>query len=103
MTDDLLKRLNTTGAFDTPWLKDQLLNWDYKAEQRKADFMEHMYQCSGRQVEGHPMHALFTGLWQDFCIKEAGPYCRDDYFKRLEFVKEFEAKQQQENAEALTA
>ncbi len=84
MTDDLLKKLNTTGAFDTPWLKEQLQNWNVTAEQRKADFMEHMYRCSGRQ------DGLYAGLWQEFCIREAGPYCREEYFHRLQFVKDLE-------------
>jgi hypothetical protein len=85
MTEDLDKKLKTAGAFDTPWLKEQLANWNAVAEQRKADFMEHMYQCSAR-TDG-----LYTGLWQDFCSKEAGPYCRDEYFRRLQFVADLEA------------
>lgn len=85
MTEDLAKKLNTAGAFDTPWLKEQLSNWDVKAEQRKADFTEHMYRCSGRT------NGLYTGLWQDFCVKEAGPYCRDEYFRRLQFVEDLKA------------
>ena len=91
MTDDLAKKLRTAGAFDTPWLKEQLRNWNVIAEQKKADFMEHMYQCAGRQDPSHPMHGLYTNLWQDFCIGEAGAYCRDEYFRRLEFVKDLEA------------
>jgi hypothetical protein len=83
MTNDLAKKLNTAGAFDTPWLKEQLLSWDVAAEQKKADFMEHMYKCSGRT------NGLYTGLWQDFCLKEAGPYCRDDYYRRLQFIEDF--------------
>jgi len=58
MTDDLEKKLNTAGAFDSPWLKEQLRNWDTKTEQKKANFMEHMYQCSGRA------NGLYTGLWE---------------------------------------
>lgn len=85
MTDDLAKKLRTAGAFDTPWLKEQLRNWNVKAEQQKADFMEHMYKCSART------NGLYTGLWQAFCLGEAGPYCRDEYFRRLEFVKDLEA------------
>jgi hypothetical protein len=91
MTDDLAKKLRTAGSFDPPWLKEQLLNWNAAAEQKKADFMEHMYQCSGRHQDGHPMNGLYTGLWQDFCINEAGPYCRDEYYRRLEFVRDLEA------------
>ncbi len=85
MTEDLAKKLKTAGAFDTPWLKEQLANWDVKAEQKKADFMEHMYQCSGRQ------DGFYTGLWQAFAINEAAPYCRDEYFRRLQFVADLEA------------
>ena len=33
--DDLAVRLNTTGAFDTPWLKEQLRNWNAKEERKK--------------------------------------------------------------------
>ena len=90
MTDDLAKKLNTSGAFDTPWLKEQLLNWDVEAEQRKADFTEHMYQRSGRQDKSHPMHSLYTGLWHDFCIKEAGPIMRDRYFEMLDAIRLYE-------------
>ena len=85
MTEDLVKKLNTTGAFDTPWLKEQLANWDTAEEQRKADFVEHMYQCSGRQ------NGLYTGLWEEFAIKEAAPYCRKEYFRRVQFVKDLKA------------
>ena len=85
MTEDLVKKLNTAGAFDTPWLKEQLESWDVKAEQKKADFMEHMYQCSART------NGLYTGLWEAFALGEAAPYCRDEYFRRLEFVRNLEA------------
>jgi len=67
-----------------------LNNWSVTKEQQKADFMEHMYYCSGRQDPSHPMHSLYTGLWQDFCIKEAGPKCRDEFFERLQFIKDLE-------------
>ena len=90
MTDDLAKRLNTSGAFDTPWLQEQLCNWSVPAEQRKADFMEHMYQRSGRSDKSHPMHGLYTGLWHDFCIREAGPIMRDQYFEMMEAIRLYE-------------
>lgn len=91
ISDELWARLNTTGGMDTPWLKEQLENWDVTAEQKKTDFMEHMYNCSGRQDPLHPLHGLYSGLWQDFCINEAGPYARDEYFARLEFVAKLQA------------
>lgn len=90
MTDDLATKLNTAGAFDTPWLKEQLRNWNAVEEQKKADFMEHMYNCAGRQESSHAMHGLYTGLWQDFCIKEAGPFARNKYFDMMEAVRLYE-------------
>jgi len=67
---------------------DYLNNWDVKAEQRKADFMEHMYKCSART------NGLYTGLWEEFAVNEAAPYCRDMYFERLEAIKEYELQLQ---------
>jgi hypothetical protein len=84
MTDDLRKRLNTAGAFDTPWLKEQLENWDVVAEQKKADFIEHIYQCY------KPGDGCYTGLWQRFCIQEAGPVLRERYFEMQEAIRLYE-------------
>jgi len=69
---------------------DYLKDWDVKKEQQKADFMEHMYQCSGRT------NGLFTGLWQEFCIKEAGPTCRDAYFAKLKAIEHFKQMELQQ-------
>jgi hypothetical protein len=71
-----------------------LNNWSVVKEQQKADFMEHMYQCSART------NGLYTGLWQDFCINEAGPIMRDRYFEMLEAVKQFEQMQQEQQISA---
>lgn len=75
---------------------DYLAGWDVKAEQRKADFMEHMYQCSGRANMGPGMVGLYTGLWKEFCLKEAGPFARDKYFEMVEAAKLFEEQQAKE-------
>lgn len=93
MTDDLLIKLNTTGAFDTPWLQEQLRNWNATEEYKKAVFMDHMYECSGRKDPGHPMHGLYTNLWYNFCLAEAGPYCRQKWFDMLEAVRLYEEEQ----------
>lgn len=66
---------------------DYLAGWDVAVEQRKADFMEHMYQCSGRANAGPGVVGLYTGLWQNFCLREAGPIMRDRYFEMLEAVR----------------
>jgi hypothetical protein len=76
-----------TNQFDWQAVLD---SWNVSREQQKADFMEHMYQCSGRQDSTHPLHGLYTGLWQDFCIKEAGPIMRDRYFEMMEALRLFE-------------
>lgn len=82
---------------------DYLAGWDVKAEQRKADFMEHMYQCSGRVNGGPGVVGLYTGLWKDFCLKEAGPFCRDMYFDRLQAVKEYEELIKKESEETVAS
>ena len=69
---------------------DYLAGWDVKKEQQKADFMEHMYHCSGRANCGPGVVGLYTGLWQEFCIKEAGPIMRDRYFEMMEAVRLYE-------------
>ena len=57
--------------------------WDVNEQQQRADFMEHMYRCSGRT------NGLYTGLWQEFCLKEAGPYCRALHFERQKAIQDF--------------
>jgi hypothetical protein len=89
MTEDLAKKLSTPCAFDTPWLKDQFQNWKPSEELKKAVFMEHMYNCDGRSDPEHPMHGLYTGLWQNFCVKEAGPVMRDRWFEMIEAIDQY--------------
>ena len=64
----------------------QRLDLDYVKEQKKTDFMERMYQCSGRT------NGLYTGLWQEFCLNEAGPIMRDRYFEMLEAITIYEER-----------
>ena len=58
---------------------------------RRVIFQQHMYNCAGRQHPDHPMHGLFTGLWHDFCLNEAGKAQRDMWFERMEFVQKVES------------
>lgn len=69
---------------------DYLAGWDVAAEQRKADFMEHMYQCSSRHDGPPGVKGLYTGLWEQFCIREAGPAMRDKWFEMMEAVRLYE-------------
>jgi hypothetical protein len=60
-----------------------LLNWDVKREQRKADFMEHLFDVY------RPSNNCYTGLWQKFCMGEAGEYCKNMYYEQLEALQEY--------------
>ena len=82
--DDLAKKLNTAGAFDSPWLQEQLRNWNVVDEQKKADFMERLYEVY------KPTNNCYTGLWERFCLTEAGSAMRERYFEMLAAVKEYE-------------
>lgn len=74
---------------------DYLCTFDYKEETKKQIFLEHMYKCSGRQDPNHPMHSLYTGLYQDFCVKEAGPFARERWFEMQEAIRLYEEKKLQ--------
>ena len=68
--------------------EDQLGTREWLEEnKRRVIFMDHMFKCAGRDNPDHPMHALYTGLWHDFCINEAGRAQRDLWFDRMEFVQ----------------
>jgi hypothetical protein len=69
---------------------NNLVGWDLKEQEKRVEFMEHMYKCSGRQDSSHPLCSHYTGLWQDFCINEAGRVMRDRWFEMQEAIKQFE-------------
>ena len=62
---------------------DYLKDWNLLEQQQRTEFMSHMYRCSGRT------NGLYTGLWQNFCINEAGPVCRQMFFDRLNAIQHF--------------
>ena len=68
----------------------QSLDWKFWLEEnnRRVIFQNHMYQCAGRDNPEHPMHGFFTGLWQDFCLNEAGFAQRNMWFDRMQFVQD---------------
>ena len=71
-----------------------LRTWDVNKEQQKADFMEHLFDVY------RPSNNCYTGLWQRFCMGEAGDYCRGMYFERLAALKEYLATQTPEESNA---
>lgn len=36
-----------------------------RVEQMKSDYMDYLYDTSGRADRKHPMHGLYTGLWDE--------------------------------------
>lgn len=64
-----------------------LTNWDYQKEHQKAVFLDVLYNHYQRT------NGLYTGLWEEFCLKEAGPTVRDMFFERQAAIKEFEEMQ----------
>ena len=62
--------------------------WNVEEQNQRAQFMEHMYKCSGRT------NGLYTGLWEEFCLNEAGPYCRQLFFERQKAIADFITHQQ---------
>jgi len=51
--------------------------WNAEQENRKALFIDFLYQRSGRT------NGLFTGLWEEWC-RESGEKLRDEYFEKSE-------------------
>lgn len=47
--------------------------WSNEQENRKALFMDFLYQRSGRS------NCLYTGLWDEWC-RESGESAREDHF-----------------------
>jgi hypothetical protein len=45
------------------------------------------------------MHGLYTGLWINFCLAEAGAFARNEYFARLKAVEEFKKQMEKESEE----
>lgn len=39
---------------------------DPTEQQARQDLLDDLYRRSGRDRKEHPMHALYTGLWQEW-------------------------------------
>ena len=51
--------------------------WNAEQENRKALFIDFLYQRSGRT------NGLFTGLWEEWC-RESGEKLRNEHFEKTE-------------------
>jgi hypothetical protein len=63
-----------------------IIGWDTIEEEKRVLFMDHMYKIDGRDKKDHPLHGTYTGLWQNFCLNEAGRAMRDQWFERMEAI-----------------
>lgn len=70
----------TFEGFD--W-QEVLDTWDVKAEQRKADFMEFLYDMY------EPENGLYTGLWEQF-KEDIALGMRDKFFEKELVFKRIE-------------
>ena len=73
---------------------DYLKDWNLLEQQQRTEFMSHMYKCSGRT------NGLYTGLWKDFCMNEAGPVFRQMFFDRLDAIQNFVNLEEEKRREA---
>ena len=71
---------------------NNLEGWDVEEQQKRVIFMDHCYKESGRDNKDHPMHGVYTGLWEEFCIKEAGYAMRDRFFEMMDAIAQYEAE-----------
>ena len=70
---------------------NNLEGWDVEEQHKRAIFIEHCYKVYGRDNKDHPMHGVYTGLWEEFCIKEAGYAMRDRFFEMMDAIAQYEA------------
>ena len=72
-------------------------------QDKRTAFMTHLYHAYGRSNPDHPMHGFYSGLWQEFCLKEAGHIVREIFFERLEAVRLYEENKAKEEANVYTS
>ena len=77
--------------------RDELIEQD-----KRTAFMRHLYRVFGRDNPDHPKHGFYTGLWEEFCLEEAGYVVREMFFERLEAVRLYEEEQQKKNSNVYT-
>jgi len=83
---------------ETERIKDELIEQD-----KRAAFMKHLYHVFGRNEPSHPKHGFYTGLWEEFCLEEAGYVVREMFFERLEAVRLYEENKAKEQTNVYTS
>jgi len=70
---------------------NNLVDWDLEEQEKRTIFMDHVYHCYGRNSKDHPLHGTYTGLWEEFCLKEAGYAMRERFFEMMDAIAQYEA------------
>jgi len=70
-------------------IDSNIVDWDVNEENKRIVFLDHMYRCDGREDPSHPKHGTYTGLWQSFCLNEAGEAMRNLWFERMEAADKY--------------
>ena len=55
---------------------------------RRQVFIEQLYHSYGRDDPDHPQHGHYSGLWQEFCLGEAGIFARDHWIRQQAQIRE---------------
>lgn len=50
-----------------------VMDCDPTEQQARQDLLDDLYHRSGRDRKNHPMHALYTGLWQEWTQAAPAP------------------------------
>ena len=63
-----------------------MVDWNPALENQKAIFMERLLSVY------QPPSRCYSGLWQKFCLQEAGPVSRSHFFDFLNAIEQYENK-----------
>ena len=94
---------DSNGRLILPLQQCEKIREELIEQDKRSAFMRHLYHAFGRNNPHHPKHGFYTGLWEEFCLKEAGYVVRELFFERLEAVRLYEEEQERKNANVYTS
>ena len=94
---------DSNGRLILPLQECEKIREELIEQDKRSAFMRHLYHAFGRNNSLHPKHGFYTGLWEEFCLKEAGYVVRELFFERLEAVRLYEEEQEKKNSNVYTS
>ena len=94
---------DSNGRLILPLQECEKIREELIEQDKRSAFMRHLYHAFGRNNSLHPKHGFYTGLWEEFCLKEAGYVVRELFFERLEAVRLYEEEQERKNSNVYTS